>query len=348
MNKIAQIFETLEYGPAPEGPQPALDWLAAHGNAFGHFIDGAWTKPGKTFASENPASGAVLAQVTDGTADDVNAAVKAARKAFPGWAALSGYQRGKYLYAIARARSRSMRALFAVLETIDNGKPIRESRDIDIPLVARHFYHHAGWAQHCSTSEFPGHVPYRRLRPDHPVEFPAADAGLEDRPGARRRQHGRAEARRVHAADRAAVRRDLRAGGLPKGVVNIVTGDGDTGAALVAHPGVDKIAFTGSTEVGKIIRARPPAPARSCRSSSAASRPIIVFEDADIDSAVEGLVDAIWFNQGQVCCAGSRLLVQESIEERFITKLKRACRRCASAIRSTSPSISGRWWRRCR
>ena len=157
-NEIAKIFETLEYGPAPESPQPALDWLAAHGGRFGHFIDGKWTAPGEAFASTNPANGKVLAELSRGTAADVDKAVKAARAAFKGWAALSGFERGKYLYAIAREVQKHSR-LFAVLESLDNGKPIRESRDVDIPLVARHFYHHAGWAQ-LRDREFPGLVPY--------------------------------------------------------------------------------------------------------------------------------------------------------------------------------------------
>ncbi|HHY50844.1 MAG TPA: aldehyde dehydrogenase family protein, partial [Alphaproteobacteria bacterium] len=170
MNKVAQIFETLDYGPAPESPQPALDWLAAHGNKFGHFINGAFTRPGKLFSSDNPATGKSLAMITDGTAADVDKAVKAARAAFPAWSALSGYERARHLYAIARLIQKHSR-LFAVLESMDNGKPIRESRDLDIPLVARHFYHHAGWAQHLER-EFPGHVPYGVCGQIIPWNFP--------------------------------------------------------------------------------------------------------------------------------------------------------------------------------
>src|SRR5690606_6067653 len=147
----------LDYGPAPEAPDQAYAWLDSHDRRFGHYIDGAWTDPGTTFSSDNPATGESLAQITDGTAEDVDRAVAAARAALPGWSALSGYQRGKYLHAIARAVQKHSR-LFAVLESLDNGKPIRESRDIDIPLVARHFYHHAGWATHLER-EFPDHVP---------------------------------------------------------------------------------------------------------------------------------------------------------------------------------------------
>jgi len=170
MNKIAEIFSSLDYGPAPESPEPALAWLASKGGKFGHFINGKWTKPGRVFASDNPATGRKLADITDGTAADVDKAVKAARAAFPAWSALSGYERGKYLYAIARLVQKHSR-LFSVLESMDNGKPIRESRDIDIPLVARHFYHHAGWAQHLER-EFPGMTPYGVCGQIIPWNFP--------------------------------------------------------------------------------------------------------------------------------------------------------------------------------
>src|SRR5690606_25788783 len=170
MNKIAQIFETLDYGPAPESPEPALAWLKSHNNKFGHFIGGQWTKPGKAFASDNPATGETLAQITDGTPADVDKAVKAARAAFKPWSALSGYERSRHLYAIARLIQKHSR-LFSVLETLDNGKPIRESRDIDIPLAARHFYHHAGWAQHLERA-FPGEEPYGVCGQVIPWNFP--------------------------------------------------------------------------------------------------------------------------------------------------------------------------------
>jgi aldehyde dehydrogenase (NAD+) len=320
MNKIAQIFETLEYGPAPESPDLALAWLTAHGNKFGHFIDGAWTKPGKTFASENPANGKVLAQVTDGTAADVDKAVKAARAAFPAWSALSGYERGKHLYAIARLIQKHSR-LFSVLESLDNGKPIRESRDIDIPLVARHFYHHAGWAQHLER-EFPGHVPYGVCGQIIPWNFPLLMLAWKIAPALAAGNTVILKPAEFTSLTALLFAEIVEKAGLPKGVVNIVTGMGDTGAAIVNHPDIDKIAFTGSTEVGKIIRAQTAGTGKGLSLELGGKSPYLVFEDADIDSAIEGLVDAIWFNQGQVCCAGSRLLVQESIEERFIRKLK--------------------------
>jgi aldehyde dehydrogenase (NAD+) len=320
MNKIAQIFQSLDYGPAPEGPEQAIAWLESHGRKFGHFIDGKWTKPGKTFASDNPASGDKLADITDGTAEDVNAAVKAARAAFKSWSALSGYERGKYLYAIARAVQKHAR-LFAVLETMDNGKPIRESRDIDIPLVARHFYHHAGWAQHLSR-EFPDAVPYGVCGQIIPWNFPLLMLAWKIAPALAAGNTVVLKPAEFTSLTALLFAEICERVGLPKGVVNIVTGEGDTGAAIVNHPDIDKIAFTGSTEVGKIIRAATAGTGKGLSLELGGKSPYIVFEDADIDSAIEGLVDAIWFNQGQVCCAGSRLLVQESIEERFITKLK--------------------------
>jgi aldehyde dehydrogenase (NAD+) len=321
MNKIAQIFETLEYGPAPEAAQPAVDWLKAHGNRFGHFINGAWTKPGKTFASDNPATGKKLADITDGTPADVDKAVKAARAAFPKWSALSGYERGKHLYAIARLIQKHSR-LFAVLETLDNGKPIRESRDLDIPLVARHFYHHAGWAQHLSR-EFPGHVPYGVCGQIIPWNFPLLMLAWKIAPAIAAGNTVVLKPAEFTSLTALLFAEICDKAGLPPGVVNIVTGEGDTGAAIVNHPDIDKIAFTGSTEVGKIIRAAIAGTGKGLSLELGGKSPYIVFEGADLDSAVEGLVDAIWFNQGQVCCAGSRLLVQESIEDKFIRKLKR-------------------------
>jgi aldehyde dehydrogenase (NAD+) len=321
MNKIAEIFTSLDYGPAPESPDVALAWLAAHESKFGHFIDGKWTKPGKTFASDNPATGKKLADITDGTPDDVNAAVKAARAAFPKWSALSGYARGKYLYAIARLIQKHAR-LFAVLETMDNGKPIRESRDVDIPLVARHFYHHAGWAQHLER-EFPDHVPYGVCGQIIPWNFPLLMLAWKIAPALAAGNTVVLKPAEFTSLTALLFAEICEKAKLPKGVVNIVTGEGDTGAAITSHPDIDKIAFTGSTEVGKIIRKATAGTGKGLSLELGGKSPYIVFDDADMDSAIEGLVDAIWFNQGQVCCAGSRLLVQESIEERFLEKLKK-------------------------
>jgi len=320
MNKIAEIFTSLDYGPAPEASDVALAWLSAHKNTFGHFIDGKWTRPGKTFATENPATNKPLAQITDGTAEDVNAAVKAARAAFPKWSALSGYQRGKYLYAIARLIQKHSR-LFAVLETLDNGKPIRESRDVDIPLVARHFYHHAGWAQH-RDREFPDHVPYGVCGQIIPWNFPLLMLAWKIAPALAAGNTVVLKPAEFTSLTALLFAEICEKAKLPPGVVNIVTGEGDTGAAITNHPDIDKIAFTGSTEVGKIIRKATAGTGKGLSLELGGKSPYIVFDDADLDSAIEGLVDAIWFNQGQVCCAGSRLLVQESIEDRFLEKLK--------------------------
>ncbi len=321
MNKIADIFQSLDYGPAPESAEPALAWIASHGGKFGQFINGKWTKPGKTFASDNPATNKPLAQITEGTAGDVDRAVKAARAAFPAWSALSGYERGKYLYAIARLVQKHSR-LFAVLESLDNGKPIRESRDIDIPLVARHFYHHAGWAQHLER-EFPGMAPYGVCGQIIPWNFPLLMLAWKIAPALAAGNTVVLKPAEFTSLTALLFAEIVEKAKLPPGVVNIITGEGPTGKALVDHPDVDKIAFTGSTEVGKIIRAATAGTGKGLSLELGGKSPYIVFDDADIDSAIEGLVDAIWFNQGQVCCAGSRLLVQESIEERFITKLKK-------------------------
>jgi aldehyde dehydrogenase (NAD+) len=321
MNKIAEIFESLDYGPAPESPQPALDWLASHGGKFGHFIDGKWTAPGETFVSTNPANGEALAEVTNGTAADVDHAVRAARAAFKGWSALSGYERARHLYAIARAVQKHSR-LFAVLESLDNGKPIRESRDVDIPLVARHFYHHAGWAQQLSRS-FPGMVPYGVCGQIIPWNFPLLMLAWKIAPALAAGNTVILKPAEFTSLTALLFAEICERAGLPKGVVNIITGEGATGEAIVNHPEIDKIAFTGSTEVGKAIRAATAGTGKGLSLELGGKSPYIVFDDADLDSAIEGLVDAIWFNQGQVCCAGSRLLVQESIEERFLTKLKK-------------------------
>ncbi len=318
---VREIFDSMAYGPAPEGNAEALGWIAGHQGRFGNWIDGAFTAPGDVFQTRNPATGAVLAEVTQGSSADLDRAVAAARRAQPKWARLSGHARAKYLYALARLIQKQSR-LFAVLETMDNGKPIRESRDIDIPLVARHFYYHAGLAQ-LAPSEMPGMVPLGVCGAVIPWNFPLLMLAWKVAPALAAGNTivlKPAEYTPLTALLFAEISREA---GLPKGVLNIVTGDGDTGAALVAHPDVDKIAFTGSTTVGKKIRQATAGTGKALTLELGGKSPYIVFDDADIDSAIEGLVDAIWFNQGQVCCAGSRLLVQEGIADRFHDKLKR-------------------------
>ena len=320
MGVIKDILRTMDYGPSPESSEHVGVWLEEHKAGFGHFINGVFTKPGDLFEVFNPATGERIARATQGSPADIDAAVAAARKAQPKWAALSGFERSKHLYALARHVQKRERFL-SVLETIDNGKPIRESRDIDIPLVARHFYHHAGWAS-LIDSEFPGTKPVGVCGQIIPWNFPllmlawkiapalAAGNTLVLKP---------AEFTPLTALAFAAICAET---GLPAGVVNIVTGDGATGAALVAHPGVDKIAFTGSTEVGRAIRKATAGTGKKLSLELGGKSPFVVFEDADLDSAVEGLVDAIWLNQGQVCCAGSRLLVAEGAADAMYAKLR--------------------------
>ena len=318
MPSIQDILETMEYGPAPEAAGEVMAWLTARGR-FGHYINGAFTSPGEGFATTNPASGARLAEVTQGTAADVAAAVKAARAAQPGWARLSGHERAAWLYAIARHIQKRERFL-AVLEVLDNGKPIRETRDIDVPLVARHFYHHAGWAE-LLEDEFPGAVPLGVCGQIIPWNFPLLMLAWKIAPALAAGNTvvlKPAEYTPLTALAFAEICAEI---GLPKGVVNIVTGDGETGAALVAAE-VDKIAFTGSTEVGRAIRKATAGSGKKLTLELGGKSPFVVFADADLDAAVEGVVDAIWFNQGQVCCAGSRILVHEPVAAAFEARLK--------------------------
>jgi aldehyde dehydrogenase (NAD+) len=312
----------MEYGPALEDSGEVTRWLEARGRRFGSYIDGAWTAAGEgeTFAVKNPATGELLATVESAGTEEVDRAVAAARAALPEWQALPGHWRARYLYALARQVQKHARRL-AVLETLDNGKSIRESRDIDIPLVARHFYHHAGWAQ-LRDEEFPGDAPVGVVGQIIPWNFPllmfawkvapalAAGCTVVVKP---------AEYTPLTAIMFAEIAHEI---GLPKGVLNVVNGDGRTGAAIVEHPGIDKIAFTGSTEVGRLIRKATANTPKKLSLELGGKSPFIVFDDADLDSVVEGLVDGIWFNQGQVCCAGSRLLVQERVAERLFEKLR--------------------------
>ena len=319
---IAEKFVSMEYGPAPEDPKEAAAWLERHGRRFGHFIGGAWQQPAENgyFDTVDPSTGEKLASVAQGSAADVDAAVKAARAASHKWQALTLHARARYLYALARLVQKHSRIL-AVLETMDNGKPIRESRDIDIPLVARHFYHHAGWAQ-LLEQEFPGYVACGVVGQIIPWNFPLLMLAWKIAPALATGNTvvlKPAEFTPLTALVFAEICQEAK---LPAGVVNIVTGDGSTGEALVKHPDVDKIAFTGSTEVGRAIRGATAASHKRLSLELGGKSPFLIFEDADLDSAVEGLVDGIWFNQGQVCCAGSRLLMQESIAEPLMAKIR--------------------------
>src|ERR1700724_646948 len=319
---IAEKFVAMEYGPAPEDSKDALAWLDHHRRRFGHFMHGAWVKPsaGQYFDTADPSTGEKLASVAQGSAADIDAAVKAARAALSKWQVLSPHVRARYLYALARQVQKHSRRL-AVLETMDNGKPIRESRDIDIPLVARHFYHHAGWAQ-LLPQEFPDYTACGVVGQIIPWNFPLLMLAWKIAPALATGNTvvlKPAEFTPLTALAFAEICHEIK---LPAGVVNIVTGDGSTGEALVKHPDVDKIAFTGSTEGGRAIRAATAKSHKRLSLELGGKSPFIVFEDADLDSTVEGLVDGIWFNQGQVCCAGSRLLMQESIAEVLIAKVQ--------------------------
>src|SRR5947208_2256187 len=319
---IVEKFITMEYGPAPEDPREALAWLDRHGRRFGHFIHGAWQAPaaGSYFETTDPSTGEKLATVAQGSAADVDSAVKAARAALPAWQSFTPHVRARYLYALARQVQKHSRWL-AVLETLDNGKPIRESRDIDIPLVARHFYHHAGWAQ-LLEQEFPGYTACGVVGQIIPWNFPLLMLAWKIAPALATGNTvvlKPAEFTSLTALLFAEISGDA---GLPPGVLNIVTGDGTTGEALVQHPGVDKLAFTGSTEVGRLIRVATAGSGKRLSLELGGKSPFLVFEDADLDSVVEGVVDAIWFNQGQVCCAGSRIIAQEGVAVRLVEKLR--------------------------
>jgi aldehyde dehydrogenase (NAD+) len=310
-----------DYAPAPETVKVAI------AERYGLFINGAFVEPkgrgkGGTLATINPANEKKLCDVALGTAADVDAAVKAARAAFPKWSKLSGKERGKFLFRIARRIQERAREL-AILETMDGGKPIRESRDVDVPLAAQHFFYYAGWADKLAYA-FPG---VRDPRPVGvcgqiiPWNFPLLMAAWKLAPAL---ACGNtvvlkpAETTPLTALRLAEICEEV---GLPAGVVNVVTGDGSTGAALVEHAGVDKIAFTGSTEVGKRIAKAVSASGKKLTLELGGKSPNIIFEDASIDQAVEGIVSGIYFNQGHVCCAGSRLFVQESVLEEVTAKL---------------------------
>ncbi|HEX4562764.1 MAG TPA: aldehyde dehydrogenase family protein, partial [Gemmatimonadales bacterium] len=322
MTSVAKIFETMEWGPAPEARGPALEWIKAHGDRFGLFIGGKWVTAaaGDGFDTINPATRDVLARVSQAGDEDVALAVKAAAGALPAWGALPGHARARHLYALARTVQKHAR-LLAVLESLDNGKSIRETRDLDIPLVARHFYHHAGWAQLRDT-EFPGYGPVGVVGQIIPWNFPLLMVAWKVAPALAAGNTVVLKPAEFTPLTALCFAELAHEAGLPPGVLNVITGDGRTGKLLVDHPGVDKIAFTGSTEVGRQIRKATAGSGKRLTLELGGKSPFIVFEDADLDSVVEGVVDAIWFNQGQVCCAGSRLLVQEGIAGKLIPKLR--------------------------
>jgi aldehyde dehydrogenase (NAD+) len=309
---------SFEYAPAPESRA-----VVSIKPKYGHFIGGKFVAGNKHFPTVNPATEEVLSQIALAGMPEVDAAVKAARKAYVStWSKMSGKERGKYLYRIARIMQERARE-FAVLETLDNGKPIRESRDTDIPLAAAHFFYHAGWADKLEfagvgTSPKALGVAGQII----PWNFPLLMLAWKVAPALATGNTvvlKPAESTSLTALLFAEVCQQAE---LPAGVVNIITGDGSTGALIVNHPGIDKIAFTGSTEVGKII-ARAVAPTKKSVTLELGGKAAnIVFDDAPIDETVEGIVNGIFFNQGHVCCAGSRLLLQENVAEEILHKLK--------------------------
>ena len=320
MPTLQDILSTMDYGPSPESAEAAQAWLDRHQRRFGHFIDGAWVKGAKHFDSLNPANGSKLAGIAQGDAKLVDRAVAAAAAALPAWQALGGHGRAKLLYALARALQKHAR-LFAVLETLDNGKTIRETRDADIPLAVRHFYHHAGWAQ-LLPREMPGHEALGVVGQIVPWNFPLLMLAWKVAPAlacGNTVVFKPAEQTSLTALLFAEVCQEV---GLPAGVFNLVSGDGAVGQAITAHPGIAKIAFTGSTEVGRLIRQATAGSGKKLSLELGGKSPYLVFADADLDAAVEGIVDSIWFNQGEVCCAGSRLLVHEGTAGPLLGKLK--------------------------
>ena len=308
----------MTYGPAPESADVVHDWIRSLEPKA--FIDGKFVAVSESFEVFNPSTAAVLTRVGQCGAHEIDAAVAAAKLAQPDWWSLGGYGRAKVLYSMAREIQKHSR-LFAVLESIDNGKPIRESRDLDIPLAARHFYYHAGCAE-SMTDLVPNCTPVGVCGQIIPWNFPLLMLAWKLAPALAMGNTvvlKPAEFTPLTALLFAEICEKI---GVPKGVVNIVTGDGETGRLIVEHSDVDKIAFTGSTEVGKIIRHSTAKSDKKLSLELGGKSPFVVFEDADLDSVVEGIVDAIWFNQGQVCCAGSRLLVQESVAERLYRKIR--------------------------
>src|SRR5437588_6074418 len=320
---VADIFETLTYGPARESTAPALDWLERHAPALHLVIANRSVPPlsGECFESVNPATGRPLIKIAQAGAADVDAAVAAARAASETWSRTPGHVRARYLYALARQVQKHAR-LLAVLETLDNGKPIRESRDIDVPLVARHFYHHAGWAQ-LMADELPGYAPVGVVGAIIPWNFPLLMLAWKVAPALAMGNTVVLKPARYTSLSALKFAEIVQEVGLPAGVVNILTGEASqVGEALVRHPDVNKIAFTGSTDVGRSIRRATARSGKKLSLELGGKSRCVVFADADLDSVVEGVVDAIWFNQGQICCAGSRLLVQEDVADSLISKLR--------------------------
>jgi len=322
---LNEIFDNMDWGTAPENDKLALLWIKENNSTFEHFIDGKFTKSKTYFKTKNPANNQFLANIAVGSKSDVNLAVASAIKAQKKWVQIGCHRRSRYLYAIARLMQKHSR-LFAVLETIDNGKPIRESRDIDIPLAIRHFYYHAGAAQLMETN-LQGYEPIGVCGQIIPWNFPLLMLAWKIAPAIAMGNTVVLKPAEYTSLTAMLFAQICIEANIPKGVINIVTGEGSTGSFIAEHKQINKIAFTGSTEVGRKIRSETAGTGKSLTLELGGKSPYIVFDDADIDSAIEGLVDSIWLNQGQVCCAGSRLLVHETISEQFYVKLRKRMKR---------------------
>ena len=319
---ILESFEKLDYSEALESSSEAQSWLEKNNRRFGQFINGQFVnhKDATLIPSLDPSNGELLSHIETASNSQLDDAVNAARKSQPDWQSLGGHGRAKVLYALARLLQKNSR-LIAVLETLDNGKPIRESRDIDIPLAIRHFYHHAGWAQ-LQDKEFSSYESIGVVAQIVPWNFPLLMLSWKIAPALAMGNtivFKAAEQTPITAMFFAHL---CKQAGVPSGVINIINGDGVIGASLAAHLGVDKVAFTGSTAVGQSIRKSTAGQGKKLTLELGGKSAFVVFEDADLDAAVEGLVDSIWFNQGEVCCAGSRLLVQAEVADTLHLKIK--------------------------
>eukprot|EP00057_Strongylocentrotus_purpuratus_P035130 XP_797815.1 PREDICTED: aldehyde dehydrogenase family 16 member A1 [Strongylocentrotus purpuratus] len=321
-NSVESIFESMEYGPNPEAPSSAQAWLESHDRKLGHFINNKWVRPEnrKTYTTRGPAAGEPLATTVQGEEEDVELAVSSAEKAYESWSKLPCHVRARHIYSIARHVQKHHR-LIAVVEALDNGKPIRETRDADIPIVIRHLYHHAGWAELMDT-EMANWKPVGVVGAIVPWNFPLMLLIWKVCPALAMGNTVVLKPATYTRLSALLFAQICAEAGLPPGVLNIVTGNGAFGSKLALHPRVDKVAFTGSTEVGQILRRATAGTGKKLSLELGGKSPFVVFESADLDSAVEGIVDAIWFNQGQVCSAGSRLIVQETVMSKMVAKLR--------------------------
>lgn len=320
---VSELMKTLEYGPAPEDRSAADKWIADHNGKFGHFIDNQWVHPeGRTYKqSIAPKDYGVLCETIDGTAEDADVAMQSSHQAQREWAALSGFERSKHLYNIARLVQKHSR-LFDVVEALDNGKTMRESRDADIPTVIRWLYHYAGWAQLMDT-EMPGYAPVGVVCGIVPWNFPLMLLVWKLAPALAMGNTIVVKPATYTCLSALLFAEVCAEAGLPPGVFNLLTGGGVMGSAMAAHPLADKVSFTGSTRVGQLLRRLVAGSGKKMSLELGGKSANIIFDSADLDAAVEGVIDGIYFNQGQVCSAGSRILIQDSVYDEVIAKLKR-------------------------